>query len=135
MNENNDDAPKKTAKQLEKEAKKLAKLEKFKQKQEQKSTKVSAAPVEVVFSSVFSCIYYAQTNSKLFLIAQKREKKKESTKETIEYTIETVPGEKKDVSGEMPKSYSPKFVEAAWYSWWEKEGFFKPEYGVCNFVL
>lgn len=30
----------------------------------------------------------------------------------------------------MPDSYSPKYVEAAWYSWWEKEGFFKPEYGV-----
>jgi len=30
----------------------------------------------------------------------------------------------------MPDSYSPAYVEAAWYSWWEKEGFFKPEYGV-----
>lgn len=30
----------------------------------------------------------------------------------------------------MPDSYSPRYVEAAWYSWWEKEGFFKPEYGV-----
>lgn len=29
----------------------------------------------------------------------------------------------------MPDSYSPKYVEAAWYAWWEKEGFFKPEYG------
>lgn len=32
----------------------------------------------------------------------------------------------------MPDSYSPRYVEAAWYSWWEKEGFFKPEYGVNN---
>lgn len=30
----------------------------------------------------------------------------------------------------MPKAYSPAYVEASWYSWWEKEGFFKPEYGV-----
>ena len=22
----------------------------------------------------------------------------------------------------------PKYVEAAWYAWWEKEGFFRPEY-------
>jgi valyl-tRNA synthetase len=30
----------------------------------------------------------------------------------------------------MPASYSPRYVEAVWYDWWEKEGFFKPEYGV-----
>lgn len=29
----------------------------------------------------------------------------------------------------MPDAYSPKYVETAWYSWWEKSGFFKPEYG------
>jgi valyl-tRNA synthetase len=23
-------------------------------------------------------------------------------------------------------------VEAAWYAWWEKSGFFKPEYGRKN---
>lgn len=34
-----------------------------------------------------------------------------------------------DVSVPLPASYSPRYVEAAWYSWWEKEGFFKPEYG------
>eukprot|EP00026_Physarum_polycephalum_P001453 Phypoly_transcript_01455.p1 GENE.Phypoly_transcript_01455~~Phypoly_transcript_01455.p1 ORF type:complete len:1115 (+),score=189.55 Phypoly_transcript_01455:428-3346(+) len=26
-------------------------------------------------------------------------------------------------------SYDPPAVEAAWYTWWEKQGFFKPEYG------
>lgn len=56
--------------------------------------------------------------------------KKKEVKETILYTTETPPGAKKDVSGPMPDSYSPQYVEAAWYSWWEKEGFFKPEYGV-----
>jgi valyl-tRNA synthetase len=36
----------------------------------------------------------------------------------------------------MPDSYSPRYVEAAWYSWWEKEGFFKPEYGVnFSFII
>uniref|UniRef100_A0A672KK87 valine--tRNA ligase n=1 Tax=Sinocyclocheilus grahami TaxID=75366 RepID=A0A672KK87_SINGR len=34
-----------------------------------------------------------------------------------------------DVLSPLPDSYSPQFVEAAWYSWWEKQGFFKPEYG------
>lgn len=26
------------------------------------------------------------------------------------------------------KSYNPTVVESAWYEWWEKEGFFEPEY-------
>lgn len=25
------------------------------------------------------------------------------------------------------KAYSPQAVEAAWYSWWEKSGFFQPK--------
>ncbi|KAK2113420.1 Valine--tRNA ligase [Saguinus oedipus] len=37
-----------------------------------------------------------------------------------------------DVSGPMPDSYSPRYVEAAWYPWWEQQGFFKPEYGRPN---
>lgn len=44
------------------------------------------------------------------------------------YEVPTEPGEKKDVSGPLPAAYSPRYVEAAWYSWWEREGFFKPEY-------
>ncbi|VDL91530.1 unnamed protein product [Schistocephalus solidus] len=38
--------------------------------------------------------------------------------------------EKVYVSGSMPESYSPKYVEAIWYQWWEKCGFFSPEYWV-----
>lgn len=53
-------------------------------------------------------------------------------KETIIYEASSAPGEKKDISGPMPDSYSPLYVEAQWYSWWEKEGFFKPEYGVSH---
>uniref|UniRef100_A0A670HVP5 Valine--tRNA ligase n=1 Tax=Podarcis muralis TaxID=64176 RepID=A0A670HVP5_PODMU len=34
-----------------------------------------------------------------------------------------------DVESPMPDSYSPQYVEAAWYQWWESQGFFKPEYG------
>jgi valyl-tRNA synthetase len=33
-----------------------------------------------------------------------------------------------DIHCELPKSYSPKYVETAWYTWWEKQGFFRPEY-------
>ncbi|XP_026281108.1 valine--tRNA ligase isoform X2 [Frankliniella occidentalis] len=101
-----DEAPQeKTAKQLEKEAKKLAKLEKLKQKQDKLST--------------------VKPNEEK---KEKKEKRKE-VKESAVYTVATAPGEKKDVTVPMPDSYSPQYVEAAWYSWWEKQGFFKPEYG------
>ncbi|XP_038672927.1 valine--tRNA ligase, mitochondrial [Scyliorhinus canicula] len=46
----------------------------------------------------------------------------------IAYSVPTPPGEKKDTSVPLPASYSPQYVEAAWYSWWERQGFFKPEY-------
>ena len=26
-----------------------------------------------------------------------------------------------DLSGPMPSAYSPKYVEAVWYDWWEKQ--------------
>ncbi|KAG6454903.1 valine--tRNA ligase [Manduca sexta] len=99
-----DQPQEKTAKQLEKEAKKAAKLEKLKAKLDKKST-APAVPKD------------------------KPEKKAKETKESAVYTANTAPGEKKDVSGAMPDAYSPRYVEAAWYAWWEKQGFFKPEHG------
>ncbi|XP_005414383.1 PREDICTED: valine--tRNA ligase, mitochondrial [Chinchilla lanigera] len=51
-----------------------------------------------------------------------------SPKEVVLYDVPTAPGEKKDVSGPLPPAYSPRYVEAAWYQWWVREGFFKPEY-------
>uniref|UniRef100_A0A8C6MVE1 valine--tRNA ligase n=1 Tax=Mus spicilegus TaxID=10103 RepID=A0A8C6MVE1_MUSSI len=60
----------------------------------------------------------------------KPEKKEKRDPGVITYDLPTPPGEKKDVSGAMPDSYSPQYVEAAWYPWWEQQGFFKPEYGV-----
>ncbi|XP_075042710.1 valine--tRNA ligase [Mixophyes fleayi] len=97
--------PPKTAAQLKKESKKKEKLERFQQKQE----KIKDQPTE-------------QKKPKV-------EKKDKKELGVIVYDIPTPPGEKKDVSGAMPDSYSPQYVEAAWYQWWEKEGFFKPEYG------
>ena len=71
----------------------------------------------------------------LLLFLQKKEKVKKAPAEAIVYDAATAPGEKKDVSGPMPASYSPQYVEAAWYAWWEKQGFFKPEYGVSMLML
>ncbi|KAB0396918.1 hypothetical protein E2I00_009833, partial [Balaenoptera physalus] len=100
-------APPKTAAQLKKEAKKREKLEKFQQKQ--KVQQQQPPPGE-------------QKKPK----PEKREKRDPGV---ITYDLPTPPGEKKDVSGTMPDSYSPQYVEAAWYPWWEQQGFFKPEYG------
>lgn len=48
-----------------------------------------------------------------------------------EYVEETPKGEKKilkSLDDPIYKSYNPTVVESAWYEWWEKEGFFKPEF-------
>ncbi|KAK3767320.1 hypothetical protein RRG08_050870 [Elysia crispata] len=97
----------KTEKELKKEAARLAKLEKFKAKQEKQQEKQSKADGE-------------ETKSK---------KKAPKEKQVIKYEVPTEPGAKKDTKGQMPDAYSPQYVEAAWYDWWVKEGFFKPEYG------
>jgi len=92
----------KTASQLKKEAKRLAKLEKFNKKQEQtqKTTKEEKPKV----------------------------KKEKTVKDVVTYDIKTPAGDKKDITCVLPDAYSPSYVESAWYAWWEKKGFFKPEY-------
>ena len=47
--------------------------------------------------------------------------------ELIDRARATPKGQKKDVSRDMFKGYCPPAVEAAWYDWWEKCNFFKPE--------
>ncbi|XP_048525235.1 valine--tRNA ligase [Dendroctonus ponderosae] len=106
--QNGAEGPPKTAKQLEKEAKKQAKLDKLKQKLDKQQQKAPAKQ-EV----------------------EKKDKKKE-VKGAALYDVDTPEGAKKDVSKGLPDAFSPKYVEAAWYPWWEKQGFFKPEYGRKN---
>lgn len=95
--------PVKTEKQLKKEAEKAAKLEKLKAKQQK-----------------------LQEQAKTEKIKKEPAKPKAVVEEV---TVPDVPpGQKRDVSGPMPQAYNPRYVEASWYSWWEKEGFFRPEY-------
>ncbi|KAJ2897059.1 hypothetical protein MKZ38_005009 [Zalerion maritima] len=104
-------APKaKSAKELEKEKKKAEKLAKFQAKQAASKDK-SAAPVSP------------------------KEKKVKPGKVAAEpvpkYVEDTPAGEKKKIKPfDHPnfKAYDPIAVESAWYEWWEKEGFFKPEF-------
>ena len=72
----------------------------------------------------------ADANSKK--AAAKAEKEAARTAEAaelatfVEQARKTPAGTKKDYSGAMPKTYDPKFVEAAVYAWWESKGFFSP---------
>ncbi len=124
VEENKTDAPVKTEKQKEKEAKKAAekaaKLEKLRLKQqkleEQKKAKAATQ------SGGGGC---GDDKAKKSAEAAKA---KEEKKKVVTYEGNTKPGEMKDVSQPLPDAYSPAYVEAAWYSWWEKQGYFKPEY-------
>ncbi|XP_053381179.1 valine--tRNA ligase-like [Mercenaria mercenaria] len=51
---------------------------------------------------------------------------------SLQYTCSTLPGDKKDTSCELPTVYSPQYVEAAWYDWWLKQGYFSPKEGATG---
>ncbi|TQS33136.1 hypothetical protein Golomagni_06528, partial [Golovinomyces magnicellulatus] len=101
----------KSEKQLKKEQKKAEKQAKFDQKN---ASKAKAAPATGEPS--------------------KKKAAKEKKAEAVvlpPFVEETAEGEKKKIkSFEDPyySSYHPVAVESAWYSWWEKEGFFKPQF-------
>lgn len=99
----------KSAKELEKERKKAEKLAKFQQKQ----AAATAAPANAPS-------------------AKAKEKKAKAEEEALPAYVEATPlGEKKQLrplDDPHYKAYNPIAVESAWYEWWEKEGFFKPEF-------
>ncbi|KAI6108704.1 tRNA synthetases class I-domain-containing protein [Pisolithus croceorrhizus] len=57
----------------------------------------------------------------------KADKEKAQKAEEPAFENITPKGEKKDMSQPMAASYNPHAVEAAWYDWWEAQGFFKPQ--------
>ncbi|KAF2088336.1 valyl-tRNA synthetase [Saccharata proteae CBS 121410] len=99
----------KTEKELLKEKQKAEKAKKFAEKQAKKA-ELTAATVK-----------------------NATKKKGGAAKEEIKpYVEETPKGEKKilkPLDDEYHKAYIPSVVESAWYDWWEKEGFFEPEFG------
>ncbi|ODQ51028.1 hypothetical protein SAICODRAFT_60694 [Saitoella complicata NRRL Y-17804] len=104
------DGKPKSAKQLEKERQKAEKAARFAAKkaaQDADKAKQAAQP--------------------------KKEKKAKKEEVNVEPYVElTKPGDKKVLQDlELPalKNYDPQVVESAWYSWWEKSGFFEPEFG------
>ena len=104
----------KSKNQLKNEAKRNEKLAKFQAKQAKMDEEKAAL---------------AERQQKL----PKEEKTKNYSNGTQNAVVEEVPeGEKKDTTKPLASSYSPKQVEMSWYAWWEKEGFFKPEYPLSN---
>ncbi|CAG8441869.1 6486_t:CDS:10 [Ambispora leptoticha] len=59
--------------------------------------------------------------------SKKEKSKAKKALESQEFVESTPEGEKKDMSQPMAATYNPRAVESAWYAWWEKEGYFKPE--------
>ncbi|KAH7123561.1 valyl-tRNA synthetase-like protein [Dendryphion nanum] len=105
----------KTEKELEKERKKAEKDAKFKAK---KAAQAAASGDKTAGKA-----------------SEKKEKKPKAEKEQLgEYVEETKKGEKKILKplddSPFTKAYVPKVVESAWNDWWDKEGFYKPEYNV-----
>ncbi|GAB0201537.1 valine--tRNA ligase, mitochondrial [Grus japonensis] len=47
-------------------------------------------------------------------------------KTIVEYQHPLDPDGKKATGVALPPAYSPRYVEAAWYSWWERQGLFTP---------
>uniref|UniRef100_A0A8C4WJL3 Valine--tRNA ligase n=1 Tax=Gopherus evgoodei TaxID=1825980 RepID=A0A8C4WJL3_9SAUR len=78
----------------------------------------------------------AKKKEKLEKFQQKKEKSQQQQGEVREmrpdpggFLLRPLSPSPADVTGPMPDAYSPQYVEAAWYPWWESQGFFKPEYG------
>jgi valyl-tRNA synthetase len=100
----------KSEKELEKERKKAEKDAKFKAKKAAQASSGGAADDKA---------------------PAKEKRKPKAEKEVLpDYVDETKPGEKKilkSLDDPFHKAYIPKVVESAWYEWWEKQGYFKPE--------
>ncbi|KAI8051238.1 hypothetical protein BDF22DRAFT_692694 [Syncephalis plumigaleata] len=102
------------------EAKRQAKLAKFAAKQ----AKLQAAggSTSAAATTGDQATVAAATKKK-----EKPQKKKE-TKVEAPVEVDTTPvGERKDTTRPLAASYNPKTVEAAWYAWWEKQGYFEPQ--------
>ncbi|KAK4122011.1 hypothetical protein N657DRAFT_635452 [Parathielavia appendiculata] len=101
-----------TEKELEKERKKAAKLAKFHLKK--------AAQLEAQEAA-------ANANT----TKDKKEKQKVEAEVLPPFFEDTPAGEKKRLKpfdDPYYASYHPVAVESAWYAWWEKEGFFQPQF-------
>lgn len=60
--------------------------------------------------------------------AEKKEKKEKAGKAPEEIFVDVTPkGQFKRIEDAFPPTYQPKYVEAAWNSWWEESKFYQPD--------
>jgi len=122
-------SPTPSKKSLKNEAKNKAKHEKFLAKQAKLAAAAAASN-----GSKNNNSDTGSNKSNNVSGSQKESSKKKEPKEsnststpTPVFVNKTPRGEKKNLSEPMSATYNPVAVEAVWYDWWEKEGFFKPE--------
>ncbi|ERS99820.1 valine-tRNA ligase [Sporothrix schenckii ATCC 58251] len=118
-------APKvKSDKEAERDRKKAEKLAKFQQKQ---AAQKAAAAANTASAGPAAAAAAGEKKAKA------KAPKAAAAEETLApYTNDTPAGEKKRLrSFDDPyyKSYNPVAVESAWYEYWEKAGFFEPQFG------
>ena len=70
----------------------------------------------------------AAKQAKQAVVVPTEKKIKEIKAEEVIPEDTTPSGERKRLAEPLPSGYAPKYVEAAWYAWWEKSGFFRPDY-------
>ncbi|KAI8369418.1 valyl-tRNA synthetase [Radiomyces spectabilis] len=100
-------AAKKAKNEAKNEEKRKAKLAKFAAKQAKLQEAKAAA---------------SKTES-----AEKKKKKPTKAAPAPAFVNKTPKGEKKDMTEPIANGYNPIAVESAWYDWWVKQGYFKPE--------
>lgn len=105
----------KKAKELKKKLEKEAKMKKFQEKQEQKKAAEKKPEGDKAKPKQEKVV--------------KAKDKGPGIEEVLEVLKGIPAGERKPME-KLPDAYDPKFVEAVWYPWWVKQGYFKPEYGV-----
>ncbi|KAI0808098.1 tRNA synthetases class I-domain-containing protein [Fomes fomentarius] len=60
-------------------------------------------------------------------VGEKKAKKEKEKEEEAPFVNSTPKGDKKDLSQPMASGYNPIAVEAAWYDWWDAQGYFAPQ--------
>lgn len=108
----------KKAKEAKKKAEKEAKMKKFLEKQ-QKTPAAAGKGGEVA-------------EGKKAKPDKSKGKDKVSIDDLIKALDQIPAGDRKPSDGVLPDAYDPRYVEASWYPWWVKQGFFKPEYGLVS---
>lgn len=108
----------------EQQAKKAAKEEKAKEK----AAKVAAAKIRKQELAAKTAAGPSKKKQDKQAASEAKQKEEEAAMSAALKVAKATPaGQKKDTTSTMLSGYHPPTVEAAWYEWWEAQGFFKPD--------